>query len=287
MFSAVLVGTILAQLRDKEKRMSVNTTTNDPYAYLDRALPNSPVATYRPPTSTPNDKDAEAFGEDGFGFDDFLDIINPLQHIPGISSIYREITGDQISPGSRLIGGSIFGGGIGLAASFVNAAIEDSTGKDIGAHFFAVFTPDEEITPGTTLAVTPQDDNASSTAPNDAPLNFPVSPSTDTVVPEAPLTEGKNEIPAVTPIGLEWKGQRPDFEKNLEQARAVHTQELSQEQLNSVFQSFRVVSEPAIKAPQAAAAYQKAAATQNAQVPATRHQAYDVSETYPDSDTVR
>ncbi|MDP6473864.1 MAG: hypothetical protein QF894_03030 [Alphaproteobacteria bacterium] len=36
------------------------------------------------------------FGADGFGFDDFLDLINPLQHIPIISTIYREITGDTI-----------------------------------------------------------------------------------------------------------------------------------------------------------------------------------------------
>ncbi|HEY4164992.1 MAG TPA: hypothetical protein VGM59_18140, partial [Dongiaceae bacterium] len=38
------------------------------------------------------------FGADGkFGWDDFLDVINPLQHIPIVSQIYRAITGDQIN----------------------------------------------------------------------------------------------------------------------------------------------------------------------------------------------
>lgn len=269
--------------------MSINATISDPYAYLDRALPNSPVATYSRPTSTSNREDADAFGEDGFGFDDFLDIINPLQHIPGVSSVYREITGDQINPGSRLIGGSIFGGGIGLAASFVNAAIEDSTGKDIGAHFFSMFTPDEEIAPGTVLAVTPQDANETAPITKEAPLILPASPSINAplLLPAIPPADRKTEIPAVTPIGLEWKGQRPDFKQNFEQARAVHTQDLSQEQLNSVFKSFRVANEPTVQAPQAAAAYQRAAATHVEMAPVARPQAYSVSETYPDAETVR
>ncbi len=33
-----------------------------------------------------------------FSFDDFLDIINPLQHLPVISTIYRAITHDTINP---------------------------------------------------------------------------------------------------------------------------------------------------------------------------------------------
>jgi hypothetical protein len=37
--------------------------------------------------------------DEGPTFAEFLDIINPLQHIPVVSTIYRAITGDQISPG--------------------------------------------------------------------------------------------------------------------------------------------------------------------------------------------
>ena len=43
------------------------------------------------------------FGDDGFTFLDFLDIINPLQHIPIIGTLYRQMTGDTLDPGSRVI----------------------------------------------------------------------------------------------------------------------------------------------------------------------------------------
>ncbi|MGQ3031076.1 MAG: hypothetical protein ACT60Q_22290, partial [Ferrovibrionaceae bacterium] len=34
------------------------------------------------------------FGDEGFSFKTVLDTINPLQHIPIVSTIYRELTGD-------------------------------------------------------------------------------------------------------------------------------------------------------------------------------------------------
>ena len=77
------------------------------------------------------------FGKDGFTFSDFLDIINPLQHIPIVSTVYRAITGDKIDPGARLAGGGLFGGPIGLAASVVSGIIEETTGKDPGEHALA------------------------------------------------------------------------------------------------------------------------------------------------------
>lgn len=83
---------------------------------------------------------SDAIDKDGFGFFDFLDIINPLQHIPIISSIYRKITGDEISAGARLIGGGLFGGPIGFAAAVANIAVESASGSDIGDHVFAIAT---------------------------------------------------------------------------------------------------------------------------------------------------
>jgi hypothetical protein len=74
----------------------------------------------------------ELFGEDGLTFGDLIDVINPLQHIPIIGTIYRWLTGDEISPASSLAGGFLFGGPIGLAASAVNVAVEEATGDDIG-----------------------------------------------------------------------------------------------------------------------------------------------------------
>ena len=49
----------------------------------------------------------QAFGADGFTFLDFIDMINPLQHIPLVGSAYRELTGDEIDPASRVIGGTV------------------------------------------------------------------------------------------------------------------------------------------------------------------------------------
>lgn len=65
------------------------------------------------------------------GAADILDIINPLQHLPLVSTLYRDMTGDAIKPGPRMIGGAVFGGGMGLASSSVNAVVEAETGKDI------------------------------------------------------------------------------------------------------------------------------------------------------------
>ncbi len=80
----------------------------------------------------------EFFGKDGFNFFDFLDIINPLQHIPILSGLYRKITGDEISPAARRIGGGLFGGPIGFAAAVANVAVEDASGTDIGGHVFQI-----------------------------------------------------------------------------------------------------------------------------------------------------
>ena len=93
-------------------------------------------------TATPTVIGANGAAEGEFGFADFLDIINPLQHIPVISNLYREFTGDEIGPAARVLGGGLFGGAIGLAASMVNMVLEEQTGKDMGEHVMALFQDD-------------------------------------------------------------------------------------------------------------------------------------------------
>jgi hypothetical protein len=73
-----------------------------------------------------------------FSFADFIDIVNPLQHIPVVSAIYREITGDEIGAGARVLGGGLFGGVIGLVSGLANALVERETGRDIGGHVIAL-----------------------------------------------------------------------------------------------------------------------------------------------------
>jgi len=64
-------------------------------------------------------------------FWDFLDVINPLQHIPIVSTIYRNITGDTIQPAARVMGGMLYGGPLGGMAAITNAVVEEAQGKDI------------------------------------------------------------------------------------------------------------------------------------------------------------
>ncbi|PWC44818.1 hypothetical protein TSO221_16830, partial [Azospirillum sp. TSO22-1] len=64
-------------------------------------------------------------------FGDFLDMINPLQHIPVVGTIYRAVTGDTIKPASQVIGGIAFGGPIGGAAAIVNAIITQANGRSL------------------------------------------------------------------------------------------------------------------------------------------------------------
>ncbi len=87
------------------------------------------------------------FGEDGFSFWDLLDIVNPLQHIPVVSTIYRAVTGDKIDPGARIAGGTLFGGPIGMALSLVSAMVEEGTGKDPGEHALAMLGIGEDEAP--------------------------------------------------------------------------------------------------------------------------------------------
>ena len=102
------------------------------------------------------ERETEAFfGADGFGFDDFLDLINPLQHIPLVSTIYRELTGDTISQGARILGGAIFGGSIGFAAALGNAVVKQVAGKDVGELALALFDSDPREDESRNAAFTP------------------------------------------------------------------------------------------------------------------------------------
>jgi hypothetical protein len=106
--------------------------------------------------------DGSSAGE--FSFVDFLDIINPLQHIPGISSLYRAITGDEIAPHARVLGGTLFGGPSGFVSAAVNTLFDEVAGGDIGETMIALFT-------GEDTGDTPQfADSGAAAVIGDAPL---------------------------------------------------------------------------------------------------------------------
>ncbi len=91
---------------------------------------------------------ADAEEENGFltFIKTVIDIINPLQHLPVIGTIYRHITGDTLSPVARIAGGTLYGGPIGAAMGVVNAAVEESSGKDVGENMLAMLTGDDKKT---------------------------------------------------------------------------------------------------------------------------------------------
>jgi hypothetical protein len=99
--------------------------------------PNPPLATMQKPLRKP-------FGEDGFTFADFIDIINPLQHLPVISGIYRRLTGDTIDQAPKMLGDVLFGGPLGFLGYVVGNALEDITGKDTGEHIASLILGPKE-----------------------------------------------------------------------------------------------------------------------------------------------
>lgn len=94
--------------------------------------------------SVDGDKEFSLTGDGDFTFWDFLDAINPLQHIPIVNGIYRELTGDTIKPVMKLAGGALFGGPLGLALSTVDVGIQGTTGKDTGEHLQAMLKGEED-----------------------------------------------------------------------------------------------------------------------------------------------
>ncbi|MCB1783593.1 MAG: hypothetical protein KDI13_06315 [Alphaproteobacteria bacterium] len=81
--------------------------------------------------------------DESFGFADLLDMVNPLQHIPLVSHVYRELTGDEIKPVSKVIGGAVFGGPAGAASGLVNIVVENETGKDLTGNAISLVTNDK------------------------------------------------------------------------------------------------------------------------------------------------
>ncbi len=92
-----------------------------------------------------------------FGFFDFLDIINPLQHIPIVNTIYQNITGDKMGPVAEVLGGALYGGLPGAAVGAVGAIITYETGKSVGDNLVSLFSSSSSDTlsplEGTTIAM--------------------------------------------------------------------------------------------------------------------------------------
>lgn len=124
--------------------MSIDAPVNSPVATRPQAQPQ--------PASSAGSGSETPAAETEFTFDDFLDIINPLQHIPLVSILYRELTGDEIHGASRIIGGLLYGGPLGFIGGIVNAVAEEATGRDIADNAIAALFGESEDAPATAVA---------------------------------------------------------------------------------------------------------------------------------------
>lgn len=84
---------------------------------------------------------ARPAADSGLGFDDLVDIVNPLQHIPVIGSIYRAISDDEISPVARVAGGTLFGGVTGFLGAMASELYAAIAGESVEDTVVSLFTP--------------------------------------------------------------------------------------------------------------------------------------------------
>jgi hypothetical protein len=133
---------------------------------------------------------------DHFSFHDLLDAINPLQHIPIVSTIYRAVTGDTLGNAARVVGDGLYGGVIGVIAGLVDVSVIEATGKDIGGNVMAVLDGDGDKPAGSETAeaaqaATPAEPPAAPAAPTAAAAS-PAKPAAG----PAPQAHGPVSIPA-------------------------------------------------------------------------------------------
>ena len=109
---------------------------------------------------------------------DLLDIVNPLQHIPIVSSLYRALTGDAISGTARVIGSTLFGGPLGMVAGAANAIMAEASGAGLGDTLVAgLLGKDPPGAPGEGGTLLAEAEPApASEAPTEAPGEAPGEP---------------------------------------------------------------------------------------------------------------
>lgn len=115
------------------------------------------------PAPTPPASGTASASDWDFSFHNLLDVLNPLEHLPIIGSIYRAITGTHIGIPEKVAGDALYGGLWGAVSGIADAAFEMVTGKDIGDTVLALFrgSPAAQltqvtVTPAALLPASPQ-----------------------------------------------------------------------------------------------------------------------------------
>jgi hypothetical protein len=88
-------------------------------------------------------------------FHHLLDVVNPLQHLPVIGTIYRAITGEHLDPIEKIAGDTLYGGLWGAVTSIADVAFEGITGKSFEDTALALFKGDGSTRVASTKVVAP------------------------------------------------------------------------------------------------------------------------------------
>lgn len=150
-----------------------------------------------------NDKNG-FFGEDGANFRDVLDAVNPLNHIPIVSDMLEGETGHKVSSASKILGGALIGGPIGLFAAVADAVFEAATGKSAVGTMVAALTGDETPTETATMVASNETDpNAPlALAANDA-LSAPVDPVEVADQAKVAVKGAKEKLAGLAPVPIQ------------------------------------------------------------------------------------
>ncbi|MBI1210256.1 MAG: hypothetical protein GC190_02235 [Alphaproteobacteria bacterium] len=97
-----------------------------------------------------------AITADDFDFDALIDMINPLQHIPVVGTLYRKITGDEMGAPASIAGGALYFGVFGFLGALGNEFLKAVTGEDVGERVMSLFDSDDDATP-TSIATASSD----------------------------------------------------------------------------------------------------------------------------------
>jgi hypothetical protein len=133
-------------------------------SFIDHLLHPAQATTGPQGSAAPSKTSDSASGD--FSFDDLVDIVNPLQHLPVVGTLYRAFTHDTIKTPEKIAGDTLYGGLWGFVSSVADTAFQAITGKNFGDTVLALFTGDDSKSTAVASA-------AASNTPADAPSATP------------------------------------------------------------------------------------------------------------------
>lgn len=188
--------------------MTIAAASFDTAAVRPASAPLSAII--RSPTEEPYNATSD------LSFGDFLDMVNPLQHIPVVGTIYRAVTGDTIKPAAQVVGDIAYGGPIGGIASIFSAIIAQANGRSVEESMMAAVglggeQPTVAVAALPPAAAAPTPLAAAAPAPAaPAPTVAPAAAPASAPAPQpAPASGSRLTDKAAPPIGEHKPGKMP------------------------------------------------------------------------------